>query len=80
MEKTGKKIKMILNQFTIKHRQKELLLKERDELDMRYYAKKLNLEGKKKEIHARDEFQAIGGLLDGLDFFENYGQEVYKIG
>lgn len=53
---------------------------ERDEMDMKYYAKKLNLKGKKKKIHARDEFDAIGGLLDGLDFFENYGQEVYKIG
>ena len=48
---------------------------ERDEMDMKYYAKKLNLKGKKKKIHARDEFDAIGGLLDGLDFFENYGQD-----
>lgn len=48
---------------------------ERDEMDMKYYAKKLNLKGKKKKIHARDEFDAIGGLLDGLDFLENYGQD-----
>lgn len=48
---------------------------ERDEMDMQYYAKKLGLKGKKKKIHARDEFDAIGGLLEGLDFIEEYGSE-----
>lgn len=47
---------------------------EKDEMDMQYYAKKLKLKGKKKSIRARDEFDAIGGLLDGLDYFENYGE------
>lgn len=47
----------------------------RDELDMRYYAKKLGLKGKSKKIRAKDEFDAIGGLLEGLDFIENYGEE-----
>lgn len=47
---------------------------ERDEMDMQYYAKKLNLKGKSKKIHARDEFDAVGGLLDGLDFFEKFGE------
>lgn len=47
---------------------------ERDEMDMQYYAKKLNLKGKKKELHAKDEYDAVGGLLEGLDFFENYGE------
>ncbi|CCF56077.1 hypothetical protein KAFR_0A06420 [Kazachstania africana CBS 2517] len=46
---------------------------ERDEMDMQYYAKKLNLKGSKKKLRARDEYDAIGGLLEGLDFFENYG-------
>lgn len=45
---------------------------ERDEMEMAYYAKKLGLKGKNKKIHARDEFDAVGGLLEGLDFFENY--------
>ncbi|AQZ09553.1 SGD1 (YLR336C) [Zygosaccharomyces parabailii] len=44
----------------------------RDEMEMEYYAKKLGLKGKNKKIHARDEFDAIGGLLDGLEFFENF--------
>lgn len=48
---------------------------ERDELDMRYYAKKLGLKGKSKKIRAKDEFDAIGGLLEGLDFIENFGEE-----
>lgn len=48
---------------------------ERDEMDMQYYAKKLGLKGKSKKIHARDEFDAIGGLLDGLDYFDGYGAE-----
>ncbi|KAH3903028.1 related to Suppressor of glycerol defect protein 1 [Saccharomycodes ludwigii] len=46
---------------------------ERDEIDMKYYAKKLGLKKNKKKIHARDDYDAIGGLLEGLDFFENYG-------
>ncbi|CAL9729350.1 suppressor of glycerol defect protein 1 [Monosporozyma unispora] len=53
---------------------------ERDEMDMQYYAKKLRLKGKKKNIHARDEFDAIGGLLDGLEYFENYGKDDKEYG
>lgn len=48
---------------------------EKDEMEMTYYAKKLGLKGKNKKIRARDEFDAVGGLLEGLDFFENYGEE-----
>ncbi|GAV51958.1 hypothetical protein ZYGR_0AF04300 [Zygosaccharomyces rouxii] len=48
---------------------------ERDEMEMAYYAKKLGLKGKHKKIHARDEFDAVGGLLEGLDFFENYDDD-----
>ncbi|KAL6941933.1 hypothetical protein ACO0QE_003095 [Hanseniaspora vineae] len=51
----------------------EKALMERDEMDMQYYAKKLGLKGKHKKIRAKDEYDAIGGLLDGLDFFESYG-------
>lgn len=47
---------------------------ERDEMDMQYYAKKLGLKGERKAIHAKDEFDAIGGLLEGLEYFENYGK------
>ncbi|EDO15987.1 hypothetical protein Kpol_499p15 [Vanderwaltozyma polyspora DSM 70294] len=46
----------------------------KDEMEMQYYAKKLNLKGSSKKIRARDEFDAIGGLLEGLDFFENFGE------
>lgn len=46
---------------------------EKDEMDMQYYAKKLGLKGKKKKLHATDEYDAVGGLLEGLDFFENVG-------
>ncbi|CCD27054.1 Sgd1p NDAI_0J01620 [Naumovozyma dairenensis CBS 421] len=53
----------------------EMAAIERDELDMKYYAKKLGLKSTKKKIRARDEFDAIGGLLEGLDYFENYGEE-----
>ncbi|QLQ81585.1 hypothetical protein HG537_0F03460 [Torulaspora globosa] len=48
---------------------------ERDEMDMQYYAKKLGLKGKNKRIRAKDEFDAVGGLLEGLEFFEKYGDE-----
>lgn len=48
---------------------------EKDEMEMQYYAKKLGLKGKSKKIHAKDEFDAIGGLLEGLDYFDNYGGE-----
>lgn len=48
---------------------------EKDEMDMQYYAKKLKLKGKNKNIRAKDEFDAIGGLLDGLEYFENYGKD-----
>ncbi|KAG0679904.1 suppressor of glycerol defect [Kluyveromyces marxianus] len=46
---------------------------ERDEQDMKYYARKLGL--KKNKLHAADEYDAIGGLLEGLDYFENFGEE-----
>lgn len=47
---------------------------ERDEMDMQYYAKKLGLKGSSKKIQANDEFDAIGGLLEGLDYFEEIGK------
>ena len=50
----------------------ERMAMERDEMDMQYYAKKLKLKGKNR-ISASDEFDAIGGLLEGLDFMDNYG-------
>lgn len=46
---------------------------ERDEMDMKYYAKKLGLKGGQKRIRAKDDYDAIGGLLEGLDFFDNFG-------
>ncbi|XDT40144.1 MIF4G domain [Nakaseomyces glabratus] len=48
---------------------------QRDEWDMEHYAKKLGLKGKGKKLKARDEYDAIGGLLEGLDYFENYGED-----
>ncbi|CCH62074.1 hypothetical protein TBLA_0G01270 [Henningerozyma blattae CBS 6284] len=48
---------------------------ERDEMDMKYYAKKLGLKKSSKKIHAKNEFDAIGGLLEGLDYFENFGND-----
>ncbi|CCE63583.1 hypothetical protein TPHA_0F00970 [Tetrapisispora phaffii CBS 4417] len=53
---------------------------EKDEMEMQYYAKKLNLKGKVKKIKAKDEFDAIGGLLEGLDYFENYGNNDEEYG
>lgn len=53
---------------------------ERDEMDMQYYAKKLGLKGERKAIHAKDEFDAIGGLLEGLEYFENYGKSDEEYG
>ncbi|CCK68996.1 Sgd1p KNAG_0B05640 [Huiozyma naganishii CBS 8797] len=53
---------------------------ERDEMDMQYYAKKLNLKSKNKRIHAKDEYDAIGGLLEGLDYFENVGNDDEEYG
>lgn len=47
---------------------------EKDEMEMQYYAKKLKLKGKSKKIRASDDFDAIGGLLEGLEYFENYGE------
>ncbi|CAB4257304.1 similar to Saccharomyces cerevisiae YLR336C SGD1 Essential nuclear protein, required for biogenesis of the small ribosomal subunit [Maudiozyma barnettii] len=51
----------------------ERMAMEKDEMDMQYYAKKLKLKKGKKTISAADEFDAIGGLLEGLDFVDNYG-------
>lgn len=53
---------------------------ERDEMDMQYYAKKLGLKRNSKKLHARDEYDAIGGLLEGLDFIDNYGIEDEEYG
>lgn len=47
---------------------------EQDERDMEYWARKLHMRGK-KSLKAENEFDAIGGLLEGLDFFENYGED-----
>ncbi|QEU61975.1 Sgd1 [Kluyveromyces lactis] len=47
---------------------------ERDELDMKYYAGKLGLKNGKK-LRATDEYDAIGGLLEGLDYFEDFGDD-----
>lgn len=47
--------------------EQELL--KRDEDDIAYYAKKLGLKsGSKSKLSKTDEFDEIGGLLDGLDF------------
>lgn len=53
---------------------------ERDEMNMQYYAKKLGLKGERRTIRAKDEFDAIGGLLEGLDYFENYGKNDEEYG
>ncbi|CAI4048190.1 hypothetical protein SUVZ_12G3620 [Saccharomyces uvarum] len=53
---------------------------ERDEMNMQYYAKKLGLKGEKRTIRAKDEFDAIGGLLEGLDYFEEYGKDDEEYG
>ncbi|AGO10487.1 AaceriABR035Cp [[Ashbya] aceris (nom. inval.)] len=53
----------------------DLAAMKQDEMAMNYYGKKLGLKGKKRKLHAIDEFDAVGGLLEGLDFFENYGEE-----
>lgn len=44
----------------------------RDEEDMKYYAKKLGLKGNKLTVEKDDD--GLGGLLDGLDFMDNYDQ------
>lgn len=44
----------------------------RDEEDMKYYAKKLGLKGNK--LTAENDDDGLGGLLDGLDFLDNYDQ------
>ncbi|SCU78987.1 LAME_0A06744g1_1 [Lachancea meyersii CBS 8951] len=53
----------------------QLAQAEKDKWDHDYYAKKLGLKGKQKNLKASNEFDAIGGLLEGLDFFENYDSE-----
>ena len=58
----------------------ERMAMERDEMDMQYYAKKLKLKGNKKSISASDEFDAIGGLLEGLDFMNDYGADDEEYG
>jgi len=47
-------------------------LMKRDEEDMKYYAKKLGLKGNKLKEDKEDD--GLGGLLDGLDFLDNYDQ------
>lgn len=56
--------------FPLTHSERVAIQK--DEWDMNYYAKKLGLKGDKRKIRAKDDFDAVGGLLEGLDFFENY--------
>ena len=51
-----------------------------DERNMRYYAKKLKLNSKSKKLKAMDEYDAIGGLLEGLDFFDDYGKDLEDYG
>lgn len=38
------------------------------------------MKGERKAIHAKDEFDAIGGLLEGLEYFENYGKSDEEYG
>lgn len=40
----------------------------------------MGLKGERKAIHAKDEFDAIGGLLEGLEYFENYGKSDEEYG
>ncbi|CEP64910.1 Sgd1p LALA0_S15e00144g [Lachancea lanzarotensis] len=54
----------------------QLAQAERDKWDYDYYAQKLGLKGKKKTLKANSEFDAVGGLLEGLDFFENYNSDI----
>ncbi|OBA24932.1 hypothetical protein HANVADRAFT_4254, partial [Hanseniaspora valbyensis NRRL Y-1626] len=51
-----------------------------DERNIKYYAKKLNMGKKSKKLRALDEYDAIGGLLEGLDFFDNYGENLGEYG
>lgn len=51
-----------------------------DERHMRYYAKKLKMNSKSKKLKAMDEYDAIGGLLEGLDFFDDYGRDLEDYG
>ncbi|KAL6927367.1 hypothetical protein ACO0SA_003665 [Hanseniaspora valbyensis] len=51
-----------------------------DERNIKYYAKKLNMGKKTKKLRALDEYDAIGGLLEGLDFFDNYGENLGEYG
>lgn len=51
-----------------------------DERNMRYYAKKLKMNSKNKKLKAMDEYDAIGGLLEGLDFFDDYGKDLEDYG
>lgn len=51
-----------------------------DERNIKYYAKKLNIGKKSKKLKAVDEYDAIGGLLEGLDFFESYGENLGDYG
>ncbi|SCU83367.1 LADA_0C10990g1_1 [Lachancea dasiensis] len=53
----------------------ELAQAQKDQWDYDYYSKKLGIKGKNKNLRANNEFDAIGGLLEGLDFFENYGSD-----
>ncbi|SCU80502.1 LAMI_0B02674g1_1 [Lachancea mirantina] len=47
----------------------------REEEEMNYYAKKLGLKGKHQKLTATDDFDVIGGLLEDLPYFQNYGEE-----
>lgn len=50
---------------------------ERDNDDIKYYAKKLGI-NPKEGLHKTDEFDTVGGLLDGLDFMDKYGGKEEK--
>lgn len=45
----------------------------KDDDDIAYWSKKLGLKGKKK-LTAQDENDLVGGLLDGLDFMDDYAE------
>jgi len=42
-----------------------------DDYNLRYYAKKLGIDPK-KGLHKKDEYDNLGGLLEGLDFLNKY--------
>jgi nucleolar MIF4G domain-containing protein 1 len=58
----------------IDHADRQLM--KRDDDDIKYYAKKLGLKSTKlSEMRSKSEDDGLGGLLDGLDFLDNYGDD-----